>query len=107
MEIAFKIRFNQVRQHFSIGCARETMAFGGQPALYCQIVFDDAVVSDVNASCAVAMWMRVIFARPAVRCPSRVSDAALHRAVRSTGVFYFFLESCNPADRSDDPVRTR
>src|SRR5438477_6943687 len=107
MEITFEIGFNQVRQHFSIGCTGKTMAVGDQPAFQCEVVFDDAVVSDVNASRAVAMRMRVIFARPAVRCPSRMSNAALHRPARGTGAFYFFLESRNPADRSDDLGRTR
>ena len=50
-------------------------------ALQLEVVLDDAVVDDDDAARAVAMRMRVLFGRPAVRRPARVAEAvlAVHR----------------------------
>src|SRR5262245_32160219 len=40
-----------------------------------QEVLNDAVVNDDNATRAVAMGMRILFSRPAVRSPTRMTDS--------------------------------
>ena len=66
---------DQVRDHFGVGLRLELVAFGDQLALDLEVVLDDAVVHDDDAAGAVAMRMRVLFRRPAVRGPARVAEA--------------------------------
>ena len=53
-------------------------------ALQLEVVLDDAVVDDDDPAVAVAVRMRVLLGRPAVRRPARVADAelALDRILR-------------------------
>ena len=45
--------------------------------LQIEVVLDDAVVNDDDLAGAVAVRMRVLFGRPAVRRPARVADAVV------------------------------
>ena len=55
-----------------------------QLLLQLEVVLDDAVVDDDDPAGAVAVRMRVLLGRPAVRRPARVADAvvALERVAR-------------------------
>ena len=55
--------------------------------LQLEVVLDDAVVDDDDAAGAVAVRVRVLLGRPAVRRPARVADAVLaRRAARGDDV---------------------
>ncbi len=66
---------DQVRDDFGVGLGFELVSLGDELALDLEIVLDDAVVDDDDAAGAVAMRMRVLFGRTAVRGPARVTEA--------------------------------
>jgi hypothetical protein len=73
--IVFPLLFDEVRDNFGVGFRDELVALRLQLAFQLQVVFDDAVVNDDDLALAVAVWMRVLFSRPAVRRPSCVAEA--------------------------------
>ena len=66
---------DQVRDDLGVGLRLELVALGDELALDLEVVLDDAVVDDDDAAGAVAMRVRVLFGRPAVRGPARVAEA--------------------------------
>src|SRR5215471_632485 len=84
----------------------ELMSARNQPLFELKIIFDDAVVCDIEAAGAVAVRMRAGFARSAVRRPAGVSDAAFHRAVGRIRSLDLFFQCSNSAHRPDDVGRT-
>ena len=58
-----------------IGFGHEGVTLTRQLAFQFQVVFDDAVMHYHDAPGAVAMWMGILFGRPAVRCPPGVANA--------------------------------
>src|SRR5579871_3277425 len=66
---------DEMRDDLGIGFGRELVAFLGQLLFQAEIVLDDSVVHHDDPSGAVAMRMRILLSRPAMGCPSSVSDA--------------------------------
>src|ERR1041385_6632457 len=78
----FEMFLDQVRDDLSVSFGDEVMIRFAEPFFELQIVLDNAVVNDDDASRAVAMWMRVLFSGTAVCGPARVANAV--RAVERT-----------------------
>ena len=75
--VVFHLALDQVRDDLGVGLGDERVPFLLQLLLQIEVVLDDAVVDDDDAAGAVAMRMRVLFGRAAVRRPARVADAVL------------------------------
>ena len=58
-----------------VGFGDKLVALRGELALQLEIIFDNAVMDDDDAAGAVAVRVRVLFGRAAVRGPARVADA--------------------------------
>ena len=93
---------DEVRDDLGVGFGNELVALRDQLALQIKIVFNDAVVHDDDAPCAVAMGMRVLFRGPAMRGPARVPDA--ERALRGLLAQDFFKIWSLPGARHTDRV---
>ena len=66
---------DEMRDDLGVGLRAERVALGDELALDLEIVFDDAVVDNDDTARAVAMRMRVLFSRAAMRGPSRMAKA--------------------------------
>ena len=75
--VALHLALDQVRDDLGVGLGDERVPFRLQLALQIEVVLDDPVVDDDDAAGAVAVRMRVLFGRPAVRRPARVADAVV------------------------------
>ena len=82
--IVASLLLDQMRDDFGVGLGEELVARRLQLPLELEVVLDDAVVDDDHAFLAVAMRMRVLFGRPPVGRPARVTDPefALNRIAR-------------------------
>ena len=69
------LALDQVRDDLGVGLGLELVSLRLQLVLQLEIVLDDAVVDDDDAAGAVAVRVRVLLGRPAVRGPARVADA--------------------------------
>jgi len=69
--------FDQVRNDFRVGLRRKFVTFSGKAALERDVVLDDSVVDDDNASLAVPMGVSVFLSGTTMGRPPRVSDAEL------------------------------
>ena len=72
--VVLHLALDEVRDDLGVGLGDERVAFALQLLLQLEIVLDDAVVDDDDAAGAVAVRVRVLFGRPAVRGPARVAD---------------------------------
>ena len=84
------LALDQVRDDLGVGFGLELVPLRLQLVLQLEVVLDDAVVHDDDAAGAVAVRVRVLLGRPAVRGPARVADAVqavdrLGRGSRSRG----------------------
>ena len=70
-------RLDEVGDDLGVGLRREAVALGLELSLQREVVLDDAVVHDDDAPAAVAVGMRVLLGRPAVRRPARVAEAVV------------------------------
>jgi hypothetical protein len=98
LQIPLETGFNQVWQHFSICSGAEAMARSSEAAPQFAVVFDDAVMHNDEVSSAIAVRMRILFARRAVCRPTRVSYGT-HRSIYDDRPgLKLFLESTNTAN---------
>jgi hypothetical protein len=65
---------DEMSDDFCICLCDETVPLPGERGLQAQVVLDDAVMDD-QAPGAVAVRVRVLFGRPAVRGPAGMTDA--------------------------------
>ena len=72
---AVHVLFDEVSDDFGVGFGDERVAELLELALQVEVILDDAVVNDDDLAGAVLVRMCVLLCRPAVRGPSRVSDA--------------------------------
>ncbi len=77
---AFAVLLDQMRDDFRVGLALELVTLRFQPLLQRQEILDDPVVDHDHVARAVAMRVRVVLVRLAVRRPARVAHA--ERAVQ-------------------------
>ena len=77
--VASGFALNEVGDDLGVGFRDELVALPLQLVLEVEIVLDDAVVHDDDLPGAVAVGVRVLFSRPAVRRPARVPDAVVAR----------------------------
>ena len=75
--VVLHLALDEVRDDLGVGFGDELVALALQLLLQIEVVLDDAVVNDDNLAGAVAVRMRVLFGRPAVRRPARVADAVV------------------------------
>ena len=73
--VVLHLALDQVRDDLGVGLGDELVPFLLQLALQLEIVLDDAVVHDDDPSGAVAVRVRVLLGRTAVRRPAGVADA--------------------------------
>ena len=73
--VVLHLALDQVRDDLGVGLGLERVPLRLQLVLQLEVVLDDAVVDDDDAAGAVAVRVRVLFGRPAVRGPARVADA--------------------------------
>jgi hypothetical protein len=66
-----------VRDDLGVGLGDEPVPFLLELRLQIQVVLDDPVVDDHDPAGAVAVRVRILLGRPAVRRPSRVADAVV------------------------------
>ena len=85
--VVFHLALDEVRDDLGVGLGDEGVSFLLELLLQIEVVLDDAVVDDDDPAGAVAVRMRVLFGRPAVRRPARVADAVL--AVERLGRDHF------------------
>ena len=69
------LALDEVRDDLRVGLGLELVALRLQLFLQLEVVLDDAVVHDDDAARAVAVRMRVLLGRAAVRGPARVAHA--------------------------------
>ncbi len=69
------VLLDQVRDDLGVGLRHERVPFLGETAFDLQVVLDDAVVNDDDAAGAVAMGVRVLLGRTAMRRPPGVSES--------------------------------
>ena len=85
---------DQVRDDFRIRLGRELVTFFQELALERKVVLNDAVVRDNDTSFAIPMRMSILFGRPAVSRPARMTQAKLSRsaaALRARSSRFFSL----------------
>ena len=75
--VVLHLALDEVRDDLGVGLGDEAVAFLLQLPLQIEVVLDDAVVHDDDLARAVAVRVRVLLGRPAVRRPARVADAVL------------------------------
>ena len=75
--VVLHLPLDEMRDDLGVGLGDEGVPFALQLLLQIEVVLDDAVVDDDDAAGAVAVRVRVLFGRPAVRGPARVADAVL------------------------------
>ena len=75
--VVLHLAFDEVRDDLGVGLGDEAVALLLELPLQVEVVLDDAVVHDDDLSGAVAVGVRVLLGRPAVRRPARVADAVL------------------------------
>ena len=75
--VVLHLALDEVRDDLGVGLGDERVPFLLQLLLQIEIVLDDAVVDDDDAAGAVAVRVRVLLGRTAVRRPARVADAVL------------------------------
>ena len=75
--VALRLALDQVRDDLGVGLGHERVPLLLKLPLQIEVVLDDPVVDDDDAPGAVAMRMRVLLGRPAVRRPARVADAVV------------------------------
>ena len=75
--IALHLSLDEVGDDLGVGLGDEAVAFLLELPLEIEVVLDDAVVHDDDPARAVAVRVRVLLGRPAVRRPARVADAVL------------------------------
>jgi hypothetical protein len=75
--VVFHFTLDQVRDDLGVRLGDERVPFLLELPLQVEIVLDDSVVDDHDAAGAVAVRVRVLFGRPAVRGPARVPDPIL------------------------------
>ena len=75
--VILHLALDEVRDDLGIGLRDEPMAFGFELTLQVEVILDDAVVHDDDPSRAIAVRVRVLLGRTAVRRPPRVADAVL------------------------------
>jgi hypothetical protein len=69
------LALNQVRDDFCVGFGLEFVSLRLQLLFQVKVVFDDAVVHNHDAACAVAVRMGILLGGAAMCRPSRVADA--------------------------------
>ena len=77
--VVLHLALDEVRDDFGVGLGDELVALPLQLLLQVEVVLDDAVVDDDDLAGAVAVRVRVLLGRPAVRRPARVADAVVAR----------------------------
>ena len=78
--VAAHLALDEVRDDLGVGLGDERVALRAASSRFrSEVVLDDAVVDDDDAAGAVAVRVRVLFGRPAVRRPARVAEAVLAR----------------------------
>ena len=75
--VVLHLAFDEVGDDLGVGFRDETVPLPLQLVLEIEIILDDAVVDDDDASGAVAVRMRVFFSGPSVRGPACVADAVV------------------------------
>src|SRR6266404_915997 len=70
-----EILFNQVGDDFRVGLGDKGVVFSLQRPLERKEVLYDSVVNHHDATRAVTMWVSILFGRPSVRSPSRVTNS--------------------------------
>ena len=75
--VVLHFALDEVRDDLGVGFGDELVALALELLLQIEVVLDDAVVNHHNLSRAVAVRMRILFRRPAVRGPARVADAVV------------------------------
>ena len=75
--VVLHLALDQVRDDLRVRLGDERVPFLLELPLQIQVVLDDPVVDDDDAAGAVAVRMRVLLGRPAVRRPARVADAVI------------------------------
>ena len=75
--VVLHLALDEVRDDLGVGFGDELVPLPLQLLLQIEIVLDDAVVDDDDLAGAVAVRVRVLFGRPAVRRPARVADAVV------------------------------
>ena len=75
--VVLHLALDEVRDDLGVGLGDERVPFLLELLLQIQVVLDDAVVDDDDPAGAVAVRMRVLLGRPAVRRPARVADAVV------------------------------
>ena len=75
--VVLHLALDQVRDDLGVGLGDERVALALQLVLQVEVVLDDAVVDDDDLAGAVAVRVRVLLGRPAVRRPARVADAVV------------------------------
>ena len=77
--VVLHLALDEVRDDLGVGFGDEHVALPLQLLLQIEVVLDDAVVDDDDLAGAVAVRVRVLLGRPAVRRPARVADAVVAR----------------------------
>src|SRR5262245_1103597 len=97
-QIAVEVTLDQMRQHFGIGGSRESMTRLGELGFQCEVVFNDPIVRNEEAARAIAVRMRIVFARTSVSRPTSVADSILQSTVALTALRQFFFQRSNTPD---------
>ena len=75
--VVLHLALDEVRDDLGVGLGDELVALPLELLLEIEVVLDDAVVNHDDLAGAVAVRMRVLLGRPAVRGPTRVADAVV------------------------------
>jgi len=104
-EGASEIFFDEVDDDLGVGLGPERVPLRAQFPFQGEVVLDNAVVDDDQAARAVHMGMSVFLARPAVRRPPRMAEAAsaLHGRF-AEAVFELLDLAFDPPDLDRPPV---
>ena len=102
--VVFHLALDEMRDDLGVGLGDELVALVLQLLLQIEVVLDDAVVDDDDPAGAVAVRMRVLLGRPAVRRPARVADAVLAVDRRGRDHFLEARELAGAAPQLDRAV---
>src|SRR6185295_11675178 len=75
--VVLRLPLDEMRDDLRVGFGDERVALRLELELQIEIVLDDAVVDDDDLARAVAVRMRVLLGRPAMRRPPRVADSVV------------------------------
>jgi hypothetical protein len=87
-QVSGEVFLDEMGDDFGIGFRFENVAFGFELVFQGQVILDDAVMDDDDVAFAIAVRMRVLLGRPAMRGPAGMADtvAAIDR-ILADGLF--------------------